>query len=139
MSAFRPIATETTCEPMAVKANGPAEEAFREPEHLRALRTQAILGDPISLLNASKLAGNLLHYGVAGFVSGARRKGHLMCHDGTRSFVQAQQLPADRFVARATAADLPNSHYGVVILGEADSVDLDRSGVAVIANFKNMA
>jgi hypothetical protein len=57
---------------------------------------------------ALELAGNLLHYRVAGFVSGARRKGLLMCHDGTRSFVQAQQLPADRFVARATAEQLPS-------------------------------
>jgi hypothetical protein len=88
---------------------------------------------------ALELAGNLLHYGVAGFVSGARRKGFLMCHEGTRSFVQAQQLPADRFVARTTTADLPNSHDGVVFLGEANSVDLDRSGVAVIAKFKNVA
>ena len=62
-----------------------------------------------------------------------------MRHDGPRSFVQAQQLPADRFVARATAADLPNSHDGVVFLGEANSVDFDKSGVAVIAKFKNMA
>jgi hypothetical protein len=88
---------------------------------------------------ASKLAGNLLHHGVAGFVSRARRKRLLMCHDGTRSFIQTQQLPANRFVARATAADLPNSHYSVVFLGEANCVDLDRSGVAVIAKFKNMA
>jgi hypothetical protein len=50
-----------------------------------------------------------------------------MCHDGPCSYVQAQQLPADRFVARATAADLPNSHDGVVFLGEANSVNLDRS------------
>jgi hypothetical protein len=91
------------------------------------------------LTAALELAGDLLHYRVAGFVSGARRKRLLMCHDGTRGFVQAQQLPANRFVARATAADLPNSHNGVVFLGEANSVDLDRSGVAVIAKFKNMA
>ena len=36
-----------------------------------------------------------------------------MCHDGTGSFDQAQQRPADRFVARATAADLPDPHDGV--------------------------
>ena len=69
---------------------------------------------PSALLNASKLAGNQLHDSVARFVSGARRKGFLMCHDGTGSFVQAQQLPADWFVTRATAADLPDPHDGVV-------------------------
>jgi hypothetical protein len=93
----------------------------------------------ISLTAALELAGNLLHYGVAGFVSGARRKGLLMCHDGTRSFVQAQQLPADRFIAHATAANLPNSHDGVVFFGEANGVNLDRSGITVIPKFKNVA
>jgi hypothetical protein len=33
---------------------------------------------------------------------------------------QAQQLPADRFIAHATTADLPNSHDGVVFFGEAN-------------------
>ena len=33
----------------------------------------------------------------------------------------------------------PNSHDGVAFLSEANSMDLDGSGVAVIAKFKNLA
>jgi hypothetical protein len=47
--------------------------------------------------------------------------------------------PADGFVADATAADLPDSHDGVVFFGEANGVNLDRSGIAVIPKFKNVA
>jgi hypothetical protein len=34
---------------------------------------------------------------------------------------------------------LPNSHDGVVFFGEANGVNLNRSGIAVIPEFKNMA
>jgi hypothetical protein len=92
----------------------------------------------LSLTAVLELAGNLFHYGVAGFVSGTRRKGLLMCHDGTRSFVQGQQLPADRFIAYATTADLPDPHDGIVFFGEADSVNLDGPDITVVLKLKNV-
>ena len=61
-----------------------------------------------------------------------------MCHDGTRGFVQAKQLPADWLVARATTADLPNSHDAVAFLGDANGMDLNRSREGVVAKFKNL-
>jgi hypothetical protein len=48
-------------------------------------------------------------------------------------------LPADRLVTDAAAPNLPDSHDGVVLFGEANSVDFDRSGIAVIPKFKNVA
>jgi hypothetical protein len=63
----------------------------------------------------------------------------LWVYNGIRRFIQAQQLPADRFIAHATAADLPDPHDRVVFLGEPNGVNLDRSRVAVVAEFKNVA
>jgi hypothetical protein len=85
------------------------------------------------------LARHLLHDWVARFVSGTRRKRPLFGNNGFRRVVQAQQLPADRLIAYAAAVNLPDSHDGVVFFGEANSMDLYRSGIAIIPKFKDVA
>jgi hypothetical protein len=62
-----------------------------------------------------------------------------MCNNGTGSLVQAQQLPTDWLVTRAPAADLPNSHDGVVLVGEADGMDFDHPNITIIAKLKDVA
>lgn len=87
----------------------------------------------------SQLARHLLHDWIARFVTASRSQRLLMRHNGFRRFVQAQQLPADRLIAYAAAVDLPDSHDGVVFFGEANSMDLYRSGIAIIPKFKDVA
>jgi hypothetical protein len=53
-------------------------------------RTLVALSSPPAL----ELAGNLLHCGVARFVSKPRRKRPLVCHEGTRGFVHGWRLSA---------------------------------------------
>lgn len=107
MSAFPPIATKSQ-----TRRQQPRDTATTDAP-IRALRTPSGPRWTNLASTSLELAGNLPLYGVAAFVSGARRKGPLICHNGTRGFVQAQQVPADRLVARATTADLPNSHDGL--------------------------
>jgi hypothetical protein len=62
----------------------------------------------------------------------------LLCDDGPRGFVNAQELPSDGFHVDDTAADLPDAHDGVVFLCEADSVNFDQAGIAIILEFENV-
>ena len=59
--------------------------------------------------------------------------------DEANCLVEPEKLPADRFVTNATAADLPNAHYGMSFLGPAASVDLDNTHVPVVSDLKAVA
>jgi hypothetical protein len=61
-----------------------------------------------------------------------------MRHNGPCGFVQSQQLPADHFIADASPANLPNSRDGVVIFGEADSMNLDEPNITIILKLKDV-
>ena len=62
-----------------------------------------------------------------------------MRYNGSCGFIQSQQLPADRFVADASSANLPNSRDGVVIFGEADCMNLDEPNITIILKLKDVA
>jgi hypothetical protein len=85
-----------------------------------------------------ELASDDRHDGIGWVVaiSGSHRA--LGCDNGFGSFIQAQQLPSDGLIADAPACDLPDTHYGVVVLREADSVNLDISGVTLIPKLENV-
>jgi len=61
-----------------------------------------------------------------------------MRRNGPCGFVQSQQLPTDRFIADTSSANLPNSHDGVVFLGEADSMDLNEPHITIILKLKDV-
>ncbi len=83
--------------------------------------------------HALQLAGDNLHDGIAGLVTLSGSKGSLMSYDGFQWFVHAQDLPAGRFVIADSAADLPDSHDRIVVFRKSNIVNLDHSGIAVIA------
>jgi hypothetical protein len=85
-----------------------------------------------------ELASDDLHDGIGRVIAGPGSRRALGCDDGFGSFIQAQQLPSDGLIAAAAACDLPDTHYGVVVLREADSVNLDISGVTVIPKLENV-
>lgn len=75
---------------------------------------------------------------IPSFVAMARGERVLFCDEGAGGLVQTQELPADRFVADATASNLPNSHDLMALFGGPDGVDLDVAGVAIISKLKNV-
>jgi len=89
-------------------------------------------------LRGLQLATDRLHHPITGHVIGARREGSLVCNPSTGSFVQSQQLPTDGLVADSPAADLPNPHDGMIILGESNRVDFNATGEAVVLKLKDM-
>jgi hypothetical protein len=89
-------------------------------------------------LRGLQLATDRLHHPITGHVIGARREGSLVCNPSTGSLVQSQQLPTDGLVADAPAADLPNPHDGMIILGESNRVDFNATGEAVVLKLKDM-
>jgi hypothetical protein len=62
----------------------------------------------------------------------------LVSDDRAGCLVEAQQLPANGLVTRAAATDLPGAHDGVFLFREANSVDFDQSGKAIVLKFQNV-
>lgn len=87
---------------------------------------------------ALQLAGDYLRHGVAALIACPRCERSLVGDDGLRGFVQAQQIPAGRFVVAGSAADLPDSRDRIVVFGKADIVNLDQPRIAVIAKLEHM-
>ena len=96
----------------------------------------ATSGPPTAV--ALELASDDLHDGIGGVIAAAGSHRALGCDDGFGSFIQAQQLPSEGLIADAAARDLPYTHDGVVVLREADSVNLDIPGVTVIPKLENV-
>src|ERR1041385_987609 len=105
----------------------------------RARSGTKLMDMPESPQAGLELAGDDLHDGIGGGITPPRRHRALGRDDGLDGFIQLQQLPPDRFVAAAAAGDLPDPHDGVVVLGEADRVNLDIPCVAVIAKLENVS
>jgi hypothetical protein len=85
-----------------------------------------------------ELASDNLHDGVGRVVALPRCQRPLGGDDSAGSFIQAQQLPADRLIANASAGNLPDPHDGVIVFREADSVNLNIAGVTVVLKLKNV-
>lgn len=85
-----------------------------------------------------ELAPDSAHDLIPALVSGARSERFLVCNESSGRFVQSQQLPADRLMAHAAASHLPNTHDGMVLLGDANGVDLDVAGITIISKLKNV-
>jgi hypothetical protein len=85
-----------------------------------------------------ELASDDLHDGIGGVVAASGSHRALGGDDGFGSFIHGQQLPSDGLIAAAAACDLPDPHDGVVVLREADGVNLDIPGVAVIPKLENV-
>jgi hypothetical protein len=85
-----------------------------------------------------KLASDDLHDGIGGIIAGPGSHRALGCDDGFDSFIQGQQLPSGGLIADAAACNLPDTHDGIVVLREADSVNLDISSVTVIPKLENV-
>jgi hypothetical protein len=58
--------------------------------------------------------------------------------DRAGCLVKAKQLPANGLVTRAAATNLPDAHDGVFLFREANSVDFDQSGKAIVLKFQNV-
>ena len=86
-----------------------------------------------------KLASDNLHHGVAGLIALSGCERPLMRNDGLRRFIQAQELPADRFAVPNSASNLPGSHDGIVVFGKTDIVNLNETGISVIDKLEDMA
>jgi len=93
----------------------------------------------VRTMGGLELASDNLHDGVAGLIVLSGRERPLMRNNGLGCFVQAQNLPADRFVVANSAADLPGPHDGIVVFVKTDIVNLDESGVPFIAKLEDMA
>jgi hypothetical protein len=76
--------------------------------------------------------------GITRIITRAGSQRPLVCDDGAGGFVQTQQFPADRFIAGAAAGNLPDSHDGIVILREADRMNLDIPDVAIVRKAQNV-
>jgi hypothetical protein len=85
-----------------------------------------------------ELASDDLHDRIGGVVTVPGSHRPFGCDDSSGKFIQAQQLPSDGLIAAAAASDLPDTHDGVVVVGEADGVNLDIPGVAVIPKLENV-
>ena len=79
-----------------------------------------------------------LHRLVPGFIARTWSQGPLFGDRGPGGFIQPEHFPSSRFVADATASDLPHPHDGIVLLCEANGVDLDITSVAVISKLKDV-
>lgn len=67
------------------------------------------------------------HSGVAPLIAWARGHG-FFCDDMTgESLIKTYELPTDRLIAHATAANLPDAHDDVTLLRVTRSVDFDHS------------
>jgi hypothetical protein len=72
-----------------------------------------------------ELALDSAHDLIPALIAGARPKGPLFCNGGSGRLIQAQQLPAEGLITDTAASDLPNTHNGVVLLSDANGVNLN--------------
>lgn len=86
-----------------------------------------------------ELADDPGHNLVAPLVASPRRLGAVFGDGCAGGFIKPQELPSDPLIADTTATNLPNAHDGVVVFGDADRVDLDASGIAVVSQLKDTA
>lgn len=84
-----------------------------------------------------ELALDSVHDLIPALVSGSRGEGLLLCNESPGRFVQPQQLPSDGFVADAAAGNLPNPHNLMPLFGDANGMDLNITGIAVVLKMKN--
>lgn len=82
------------------------------------------------------LADDSRHGLVATTVSGPWSKGLFVQERKGAGLVEPQQLPADGFIVNAATSDLPSTHDGGPILGEAASVNLNIARESVVTNFE---
>ena len=91
------------------------------------------------IIDLLELARDNFHDGIGRVVALPWRQRALGRDDSAGSFIQAQQLPADRLIANASAGNLPDPHDGVVVFREADRVNLHIAGVTIVLKLKNVA
>jgi hypothetical protein len=80
-----------------------------------------------------------LHIPITAFVTASGGIRLLVNHMGREGFIEPHQLPSNAFSAYATAANLPDAHDRIVIIGKPDGMDLDDARVAVISQLQALA
>lgn len=88
------------------------------------------------LAAASQLTRDAAHRLIVAPVTGSGCVGVLGEHAKAARFVEAEQFPADRFVARTATADLPDAHHSVAVGGDPDRVHFNDSDEAVVADLE---
>lgn len=93
---------------------------------------------PIGRCNCGglNLTDDCLKYGIAAFVTGSGGVRFLVDHMGAEGFVEVHVLPAGALIALAAAANLPDIHDRVVVLGHPDDMDLNDAREAIVAQLK---
>jgi hypothetical protein len=82
------------------------------------------------------LAAYPLHNWVTAFVPATGRFGFLIGNVGRECFIEPEELPAGSLAAIAAAANLPDAHNFVAVLGRSDSMDFDNAREAVISQLQ---
>jgi hypothetical protein len=73
---------------------------------------------------------------VSALIARPRRERAFIGNPESHGFLEAKQLPTDGFVTSAAAADLPNTHDGVVLVCKSDCVHFYDARVPVIPDFQ---